>query len=639
MTAKDQSSPSSEVKGKTEGGRASLLLGALGVVYGDIGTSPLYAFKESLKAAGSTGASLETSVFGVTSLITWSLILVVTIKYLTFVMRADNQGEGGIMALLALALPEVSEKGLRKFLLVIGVAGAALLYGDGVVTPAISVLSAVEGLSVVTPLFTPYVVPIAIAILFVLFAVQRQGSGKIGGLFGKVMVVFFLTLAAVGAWHILKTPRVLAGLNPAYAFNYLANHGISSLSVLGSVFLAVTGAEALYADMGHFGRAAIRLDWFGLVLPALLLNYFGQGALVLTNPDAARNPFFLMFPPFMLIPAVALATLATVIASQALISGAFTLSQQASLLGLLPRLTIKHTSESEIGQVYVPQINWLLAVSVLALVVSFGSSDKLANAYGIAVVSTMLSTTVLAGVVAHNRWKWGLPATLAVTGIFLLLDGAFLCANIEKIPHGGWFPLLLGALVFVLMMTWRTGRKIVIERLGEENSSLLAFLDTITPELMPRVAGTAIYLSSRRNAVPSALALNIRHNKVLHEKIILLNVETQRVPLVAESERATISSLPKGFWDVTLRFGFFEKPDVLKALTRCAQIDEKGLSFELANTSIFLGRELPVPATHPDLYFWQEPLYEFLTRNAVSAPEYYLIPPEYVVELGTRVEL
>ena len=622
-----------------KGLRASLLLGALGVVYGDIGTSPLYAFKECLKSASDTSGSLHSSVFGILSLIVWSLILVVTVKYLLFVMRADNQGEGGILALLALALPEAGKNSTRNLLLVVGVAGAALLYGDGVITPAISVLSAVEGLSVATPMFAPYIVPLSLIILIGLFAVQSQGSGRIGGFFGLIMVIFFITLAGVGIWNILLKPEVLAAVNPAFGLTYLKEHGWTSLAVLGSVFLAVTGAEALYADMGHFGRAAIRLDWFALVLPALVLNYFGQGALVLSSPSAASNPFFLMFPHMLLYPAVALATVATVIASQALISGAFTLSQQATLLGLLPRLTIRQTSESEIGQVYVPQINWLLAIGVVGLILGFRSSEKLASAYGIAVVSTMLSTTILAGVIARHRWKWSLAATLAVSACFLMLDGTFLIANIQKIPHGGWFPLLLGALIFALMMTWRKGRKAIIERLGEENSSLTTFIEALSPETMPRVEGLAVYLSSHRDIVPSALALNLHHNKVLHEQIILLNVEIARVPFVSDNERVTVTSLPRGFRGVHLRFGFFEKPDVLKGLAQYEGSDATDLKFDLSQTSFFIGRELPVPAVRPDLNFWQEPLYEFLTRNAVSATEYYLIPPQNVVELGTRVEL
>ncbi|WP_375458529.1 potassium transporter Kup [uncultured Enterovirga sp.] len=616
--------------------RAGILLGALGVVYGDIGTSPLYAFKESLKSAGGSAAASEAAVLGILSLIVWALIVVVTLKYLLFVMRADNQGEGGIMALLALALPKVSEKGRRKLLLAVGVAGAALLYGDGVITPAISVLSAIEGLSIATPLFEPYVVPIALVILVGLFAVQSYGSGRIGGLFGVVMAVYFVTLALIGLWHIFGNPGVLRALNPVHAVGYLGGNGWTGLVVLGSVFLAVTGAEALYADMGHFGRDAIRLDWFALVLPSLALNYFGQGALVLANPAAAANPFFLMFPTWALYPVVALATAATVIASQALISGAFTLSQQATLLGLLPRLEIRQTSSSAIGQVYVPQINWLLAIGVVALVLGFRTSEALASAYGIAVVSTMLSTTILAGVVAHQRWGWSLPLTLAVTGAFFLVDVTFLVANLPKIPHGGWFPLVLGALILALMMTWRRGRKTVIERLGEENTALPEFLERLDPDAWPRVRGMAVYMTSRRDTVPSALALNLRHNKVLHECVVLLNVDVQRVPTVPDAERVTITPLTKGFWGVTLRFGFFEKPDVLAALQNAGATE---LSFELKDTSFFLGRELPVPTIRPDLNRWQAALYGFLTRNAVSAPEYYLIPTENVVELGTRVEL
>src|SRR5664280_989601 len=476
----------------SSGARPAMLLAALGVVYGDIGTSPLYAFRESLKSAGGSVAATEAAVLGILSLIVWTLVIVVTLKYVLFVMRADNQGEGGIMALLALALPEVSEKGTRKFLLVVGVGGAALLYGDGMITPAISVLSAVEGLSFATTFFEPYIVPITLVILIALFAVQSYGSGPIGRLFGPIMAIWFLTLGLAGFWHILAQPSVLAALNPAHAISFLGGNGWTAVIVLGSVFLVVTGAEALYADMGHFGRRVIRVDWFIVVL----------------------------------------ATAATVIASQALISGAFTLSQQATLLGLLPRLEIRQTSSSAIGQVYVPQINWLLAGSVVALVLGFRTSGALANAYGIAVVSTMIATTVLAGVVAHHRWGWSLPLVLTVTGAFLIIDLIFLVANAPKIPHGGWFPLIAGALIFTIMMTWRRGRKVVLERLEEDQAKLSEFFEKLDDRQLPRVKGTAVYLSARRDTVPSALALNLRHNKVLHDRVLLLNVEVLRVPFV-----------------------------------------------------------------------------------------------------------
>ncbi|HZM11796.1 MAG TPA: potassium transporter Kup [Candidatus Limnocylindrales bacterium] len=618
-----------------------MLLAALGVVYGDIGTSPLYAFRESLKSAGGSVAATEAAVLGILSLIVWTLVIVVTLKYVLFVMRADNQGEGGIMALLALALPEVSEKGTRKFLLVVGVGGAALLYGDGMITPAISVLSAVEGLSFATTFFEPYIVPITLVILIALFAVQSYGSGPIGRLFGPIMAIWFLTLGLAGFWHILAQPSVLAALNPAHAISFLGGNGWTAVIVLGSVFLVVTGAEALYADMGHFGRRVIRVDWFILVLPALALNYFGQGALVLANPQAAANPFFLMFPSWLLYPIVVLATAATVIASQALISGAFTLSQQATLLGLLPRLEIRQTSSSAIGQVYVPQINWLLAGSVVALVLGFRTSGALANAYGIAVVSTMIATTVLAGVVAHHRWGWSLPLVLTVTGAFLIIDLIFLVANAPKIPHGGWFPLIAGALIFTIMMTWRRGRKVVLERLEEDQAKLSEFFEKLDDRQLPRVKGTAVYLSARRDTVPSALALNLRHNKVLHDRVLLLNVEVLRVPFVTEKSRVVIEALPKGFLGVTVRFGFYEKLDVLDALNRHTKAarGDGSFTFELAETTFFLGREVPVPTVRPDLSGWQTAIYTFLTRNAVSAPEYYLIPTENVVELGTRVEI
>ncbi|WP_375426944.1 potassium transporter Kup [uncultured Sphingomonas sp.] len=615
--------------------RGAMLLGALGIVYGDIGTSPLYAFRESLKSAGGASAATQGAVLGILSLIFWALIVVVTLKYVLFVMRADNQGEGGIMALLALALRKVERRGARTLLLVVGVAGAALLYGDGAITPAISVLSAVEGLSVATPLFEPYVVPIALAILVTLFAVQRFGSGRLGGAFGVVMIAWFGVLALIGVINVLQAPGVLAAIDPRHAVRYLGGNGWVSFAVLGSVFLCVTGAEALYADMGHFGRTALRLDWLSFVLPALAINYFGQGALVLADPAAAANPFFLMFPAWSLYPVVALATAATVIASQALISGAFTLTQQAILLGLLPRLQIRHTSNSEIGQVYVPQVNWLLAVAVVALVLGFRTSEALAHAYGIAVVSTMVATTMLAGTVARHDWGWGWPAVIGVTGFFLVVDVAFLAANASKILGGGWLPLVAGALIFALMMTWRRGRRAVLEATGEDRPDLQPFLARLSPADFPRTGGTAIYMSARRDTVPAALALNLRHNGVLHERIALLNVEIERTPFVAPEKRVEAVDLGKGFSSLTVRFGFFERPDVVAALAG----DPDDFPIDLGKTSFFLGRELPIPTLNPRLNFWQAPLYAFLTRNAVSAPEYYLIPTENVVELGTRVEL
>jgi KUP system potassium uptake protein len=613
--------------------RRALVVGALGVVYGDIGTSPIYTLRECLKAAG--GGNATAVVLGLLSLVFWALMIVVTAKYVLFVMRADNDGEGGIMALLGLAAHSENDERRRTALLMIGLAGAALFYGDGMITPAISVLSAVEGLEVGAPLLKSYVIPITIVVLIGLFVVQSRGSERIGAYFGPIMAVWFAVLAVAGLVQVVRDPGVLAALNPLHALSFLAGHGWIGFLALGSVFLAMTGAEALYADMGHFGRGPIRLDWFVLVLPALVLNYFGQGALVLAHPEAVDSPFFKLFPDWGLWPVVLLATAATVIASQAVISGAFSLSQQAMQLGLLPRLDILQTSEEAIGQVYVPQINWLLMVCVIGLVLSFGSSDNLAAAYGIAVAGTMVITSSLLAVVARRLWRWSLPVTVAVIGLFLVVDVAFFVANAAKIPQGGWFPLLIGAVVFMLMSTWRRGRQIVLERTSDDNPPLQQFIARLDPAHLPRVKGTAVYLAARRETAPYSLLDNLRHNKVLHERIVLLTVVTERVPFVAEAERMEIESLNKGFTEMSLHFGFAEAPAVPPAL----EAHRAEFPIDIAETSFFLGRETPVPTVRPELPVWREKLYAFMGRNAVSASDYFQIPPKRVVELGTQVEL
>ena len=613
--------------------RRALIIGALGVVYGDIGTSPIYTLRECFKATAE-GAAPE-AVLGLLSLVFWSLMIVVTTKYVLLVMRADNAGEGGIMALLGLAAHSESDQQRRTALLMLGVAGAALFYGDGMITPAISVLSAVEGLEVATPALRDYVVPIAVIVLMGLFIVQSRGSERIGTFFGPIMTVWFAALAIAGFLQVIQAPAVLAALNPVHGLRFLATHGWTGFFALGSVFLALTGAEALYADMGHFGCGPIRLDWFGLVLPALALNYFGQGALVLAHPDALDSPFFHMFPGWMLYPITLLATVATVIASQAVISGAFSLSQQAMQLSLLPRLDVRQTSEETIGQVYVPQMNWLLMIGVIGLVLSFRSSGALAAAYGIAVAGTMLVTTALLAVVARRIWGWSIPLTIGVIGVFLLVDLTFFAANAVKIPQGGWFPLLVGALVFILMATWRRGRQIILERTSEDNLPIGQFITGLNPSALPRVKGTAVYLAAHRGTVPYALTDNLRHNKVLHERVVLLTVVTERVPRVLEVERVGVEDLGKQISRVTVRFGFAEHPALPPVLATHA----KELSIELEDTSFFLGRETPVPTTRPDLALWREKLFIFMTRNAVSASEYFQIPPRRVVELGTQVEL
>jgi len=550
-------------------------------------------------------------------------------------MHADNEGEGGIMALLGLAAHSESDQRRRIALLLLGLVGAALFYGDGMITPAISVLSAVEGLEVATPALGAYVVPLAVVVLVGLFVLQSRGSERIGALFGPVMAVWFVVLAIAGLMQIVRDPGILTALNPLHAIAFLAGHGWIGFLALGSVFLALTGAEALYADMGHFGRGPIRLDWFGLVLPALVLNYFGQGALVLTHPEALDSPFYHLFSSWLLYPMTLLATAATVIASQAVISGAFSLSQQAMQLSLMPRLDVHQTSEQAIGQVYVPQINWLLMVCVIGLVLAFRSSDALAAAYGIAVAGTMLVTTALLAVVARRLWGLSTPLTAAVIGSFFLVDFAFFAANLVKIPQGGWFPLLVGAVVFTLMATWRRGRQIILERTSEDNLPLERFVAGLDPSALPRVKGTAVYLSARRDTMPYALTDNLRHNKVLHERIVLLTVVTERAPHVPESDRVVVEDLGKGILRLTVRFGFADQPALPPVFAAHAGL----LSIDPDNTSFFLGRETPVPTTRPDLAGWREKLFAFMTRNAVSASDYFQLPPKRVIELGTQVEL
>jgi KUP system potassium uptake protein len=608
-------------------------VGALGVVYGDIGTSPIYTLRECLKAAPSSNTA--ESVFGLLSLIFWSLVVVVTVKYVLLVMRADNAGEGGIMALLGLAAHSEPNLRRRTALLLFGLAGAALFYGDGMITPAISVLSAVEGLKVATPALANYIVPLSVIVLVGLFILQRWGSARIGAYFGPVMAVWFAALAMAGFFQLVQHPGVLVALNPLYALRFLIGHGWAGFLALGSVFLALTGAEALYADMGHFGRGPIRLDWFGLVLPALVLNYFGQGALVLAHPEAVDSPFYHLFPDWLLVPMTVLATVATVIASQAVISGAFSLSQQAMQLSLMPRLDVRQTSEEAIGQVYVPQINWLLMICVIGLVLAFRSSDALASAYGIAVVGTMLVTTALLAIVARRLWSWSIALTTVVIGFFLAIDLAFFAANVVKIPDGGWFPLLVGAITFTLMSTWRRGRQIILERTSEDNPPLDRFITALDPKAFPRVKGTAVYLAARHDTVPYALTDNLRHNKVMHERVFLLTVITERVPHVPDAERVTLEQLGKGIARVTVLLGFADS----SALPPVLETHRELLRIDVGETSFFLGRELPVPTTRPDLSLWREKLFVFMTRNAVSASDYFQIPPKRVVELGTQVEL
>jgi len=614
---------------------AALALGALGVVYGDIGTSPLYAIRECFHGEYGVPPTPE-HVVGVLSLVLWSLIIVISVKYLIFVMRADNRGEGGILALVALAVPrDTAPQGPAWGLALLGVFGASLLYGDGMITPAISVLSAVEGLELATPALTRFVVPLTVAILVALFALQSRGTGSVGKLFGPVMVLWFLIIGVLGVGGITQDPSVLQAIAPWHAVQFMAEKGGLGLIVLASVFLVVTGGEALYADMGHFGRRPIRIAWFGLVLPALLLNYFGQGALVLDDPAAASNPFYRLAPDWALLPLIALATVATVIASQALISGAFSLTHQAIQLGYSPRLPVNHTSARESGQIYVAPVNWALMIASSALVVGFGSSANLAAAYGMAVTATMLITTLLLCVVARRRWGWGWQ-TYALGAALLPVDVAFFGANLLKLDDGGWFSLLVAAIGFTLMSTWKRGRAVLRERLEETGLPLELFLPDLETTKLPRVPGAAVFLSGDPQGTPLALLHNVKHNKVVHEQNVLLTLTTEDVPYVPDYERATLKPLGHGFFRVIAHHGFMDLPDVPKLLrsVRCA-----ALPIDLERTSYFLGRERLIPAGRSGMARWREWLFAVMSQNAQSATTFFRIPPNQVVELGAQVEL
>ena len=573
-------------------------------------------------------------MLGVLSLIIYSLLLVISVKYIAIVMRADNQGEGGILALTAL-LP--AREGLRwSTLVLLGIFGACLLYGDGIITPAITVLGAIEGLKVATPLFEPYVVPIAVVILIGVFAIQRHGTDRVGRMFGPIMVVWFVVLAILGVVWLVRYPVVLTAIDPRHAVFFFREHGWHGFAVLGAVFLVVTGGEALYADMGHFGKRPIRLAWFTLVLPALLLNYFGQGALLLQNPAAAEQPFFLLAPAWALVPMVVLATAAAIIASQALISGAFSLTQQAIQLGYIPRLDIEHTSHHEMGQVYVPQVNWALMVSTIVIVIGFGSSTALAAAYGIAVTLTMVITAVLLQFVATERWGWPRPVAYAVTGLFLTIDLAFFGANALKIAHGGWLPLVMGGILFTLMTTWKTGRRLVAARLTARAVPIEEFLSTVQSQRPARVTGTAVFMTAQPKGTPPALAHNLRYNKVLHEHVVTLMITTARVPHVPPEQQIEVTQLGLGFFDVRVRYGFMEDPNVPEVLVRAC---DKGLQLDEDDVTYFLGRETLIVTKQEGMATWRERLFVLMARNAVRAPSFFRLPPERVVELGVQVEI
>jgi KUP system potassium uptake protein len=614
---------------------AALALGALGVVYGDIGTSPLYAVRECFH--GEYGVEpTPAHVLGVLSLMLWSLVVIISIKYIVFVMRADNRGEGGILSLVALAVPRDSAvKGSGWALPLLGVFGAALLYGDGMITPAISVLSAVEGLEIAAPALGRFVVPTTVAILIAVFAIQSRGTGRVGALFGPVMVVWFVTLAVLGARGIAHEPSVLGAIGPWHAVQFLAEKGGVGFVVMASVFLVVTGGEALYADMGHFGRRPIRVAWFGLVLPALLLNYFGQGALVLEDPRAASNPFYGLAPAWSLYPMVALATAAAVIASQAMVSGAFSLTHQAIQLGYCPRLSVSHTSARESGQIYVAPVNWALMVAACALVLGFGSSANMSAAYGMAVSATMLITTFLLCVVAYRRWgwRWG---TLALAAVLVPVDLAFFGANLLKLDDGGWFSLVVAAFGFALMSTWKRGRRVLRERLEETSLPLELFLPDLETSKLPRVPGAAVFLAGDPQGTPLALLHNVKHNKVVHEYNLLLTLTTEDVPYVPDEERVTVKPLGHGFFRVIAHHGFMDLPNVPKLLR---QVRSAALPIDLERTSYFLGRERLIPSGRSGMARWREWLFSVMSQNAQSATTFFHIPPGQVVELGAQVEL
>lgn len=620
-----------EIPAKRKSAFAGMVLGSLGVVFGDIGTSPLYALRESLSHVKDAGVS-DTGVIGTVSLLMWALFFTVTAKYVLFLMHADNKGEGGILSLMALAQSALGHAMAPVFFL--GVAGAALFSGDAVITPAISVLSAVEGLELVTPIFSPYILPVTILILISLFWAQRRGTARVAAFFGPIMTVFFLVIGILGAAHIGDAPRILSAFNPIHGLQFLFGHGLLGFVVLGSVFLAVTGAEALYADMGHFGRAPIQSAWILFVLPVLSLNYLGQGALVLANPGSLDNPFFLLAPQWALLPLVILSTIATVIASQAVITGAFSLVRQAIQLGLLPRMLILHTSETQEGQIFLPRINRLLLLGVLVLVLLFKSSSSLASAYGIAVTGTMVATTALAFVVVWKCWHWPVwLAALFVSG-FLAIDCAFLAANLMKIIEGGWVPLTIGSGSMVVMWTWVRGTRLLTQKLRRDSiptPDLIAMLEKSKPM---RVAGTAVFLTSSPEIAPSALMHNLKHNKVLHERVWILSVLTEDTPRVPDSKRFQIEKLSEDFTRVILHYGYMQSPRVPAAL---ALLRKAGLKFDIMTTSFFLGRWTIKPAPNSDMPAWQDQLYIALARQAANATDFFSIPSDRVVELGAQV--
>ncbi len=625
---------------KSPGLPVAATIGALGVVYGDIGTSPLYALKEAAKAAAHGGAVAPAAVLGVVSLILWALILIISLKYALLIMRADNRGEGGIVALLALLSARNAQPGTwRAQLLIVGLVGAALLYGDGAITPAISVLSAIEGLKVDAPSLTPIVVPVTIVILIGLFLMQRQGTGLIGQIFGPVMVGWFAILAGLGIHGIVKAPAVLAALSPLYAFEFLIHQDFHiSFAILGAAFLAVTGGEAMYADMGHFGRVPIRLAWFAVALPALVLNYFGQAALLITDPGAIDNPFYQLAPDWMQFPLVAVAAVATVIASQAIISGVFSLTQQSIQLGFLPRMHIKHTTSHAIGQIYVPLVNWLLAAATLGAVIGFGTSDALAGAYGIAVALLMAITTLLAALVAI-QWGYPPPIVVAVNGFFLAIDCIFFAANSTKLFEGGWFPLLLATGVAFLMLTWRSGVRLVERARGALRQPEEDLIETAVSRCHARLSGTAVFLASAPKGVPLALTQFVRHNHCLHQRVVLVTVLIEESPRIAEENRAEVIEVIPGITRVILHYGFMQYPTIYEGLAlACRQGKLPGI--DLDDITYYIGRETIIPSEGvPGMWLWRESVFAFLQRNAERSAAFFGLPTRQVVEFGTEIEI
>jgi len=615
--------------------RLGMLLGVLGIVYGDIGTSPLYAFKASMDHFKQDGV-IRWEVLGILSMIFWSLALIVTLKYVLLVMRADNRGEGGIVALMALALRVSDGARIRYVITLVGISGACLFFGDGMITPAISVLSAVEGLEVTSPELQRFVLPICVVVIVMLFAMQWKGTAKVGRVFGPVMAVWFVVIGALGLVAVARNPVVLLAISPTYAVQVVLNDHWVAFFTLGAVVLCVTGAEALYADMGHFGRQPIRLSWTFYVLPSLVLNYFGQGALVLADNTAVENPFFLLAPHWMNLPLVVLATFATVIASQSVISGAYSMARQCLQLGFLPRMTVSHTSATEEGQIYVPQINTALAGGVLLLVFAFRTSDSLAAAYGIAVTGTFLCTCFLAAVVFHRQFGWSRLATAGVFGSLFLLDTVFFIANIVKVPEGGWVPLVLASLLIAVMTSWKRGRDLLLSRWRHDSLPLASFLARLPQSRIMRVPGIAVFLTGNPDYVPNALLHNLKHNKVLHERVLFVTVLNEDVPDIPRAERASVEQLAPGIHRVVLRYGFMESPNIPRALGR---LRAQGVDFDPMQVSYFLGREVLVPAMVPKMPIWRLWLFLVMARNAVSATEFFRIPSDRVVELGVRVAI